>query len=109
MLGKKIVFALRRRCVKLRIFDPSLQCQLFDALVKPMFSYGCEVWLDHMAHEQLEVVHRAFLKSLLGVNTMTSNYVVLVKFGRFPLKIFWLAYDVQLQLLVARQKVLFGN
>jgi hypothetical protein len=66
MSGKKVVFALRRRCVELCIFDPALQCQLFDALVKPMFSYGCEVWLDHMACEQLEVVHRAFLKSLLG-------------------------------------------
>jgi len=54
-----------------------------------MLSYGCEVWLDHMAHEQIEVVHRAFLKSSLGVSTTTSNYVVLAKFDRFPLEIFW--------------------
>ncbi len=96
-----------------------------------MLSYGCEVWSDHMAHEQLEVVHRAFLKSSLGVSTTTSSYVVLTEFGRFPLEIFWwqhtmrflsrvsskvdsdrmlrLAYDVQLQLLVARRKILFGN
>jgi len=89
MLRKKAVFALRRRCAELRIFDPALQCQLFDALVKPMLSYGCEIWLNHMAHEQLEVVHRAFLKLLLGVNTTTSSYIVLVEFGRFPLEIFW--------------------
>jgi hypothetical protein len=89
MSGKKAVFALRRRCVELCIFDPALQCQMFDALVKPVLSYGCEIWSDHMACEQLEVVHRAFLKSLLGVNTMTSSYVVLAKFGRFPLEIFW--------------------
>jgi len=131
MSGKKAVFALRRRCAELRIFDPTLQCQLFDALVKPVLSYGCEVWSDHIAHEQLEVVHRAFLKSLLGVNTTTSSYVVMVDFGRFPLEIFWgqqtmrffwrvssevdsdwmlrLIYDVQLQLLATRQKVLLGN
>jgi hypothetical protein len=89
MLGKKAVFALRRRCAELRIFNPVLQCQLFDALVKPVLSYGCEVWSDHMAREQLEVVHRAFLKSLLGVSTTTSSYIVLVEFGRFPLEIFW--------------------
>jgi len=65
------------------------QCQLFDALVKTVFSYGCEVWSDHIACEQLEVVHRAFLKSLLGVSTTTSSYVVLAEFGRFPLEIFW--------------------
>jgi hypothetical protein len=89
MSGKKAIFALRRRCVELRIFDPTLQCQLFDALVKPVLSYGCEVWSDHMAREQLEVVHRTFLKSLLGVNNTTSSYVVLAEFGRFPLDIFW--------------------
>jgi hypothetical protein len=38
-----------------------------------------------MASEQLEVVHQAFLKSLLGVNTTTFNYVVLAEFGKFPL------------------------
>jgi hypothetical protein len=67
MSGKKAVFALRRRCAELHIFDPALQCQLFDTLVKPVLSYGCEIWSDHMAREQLEVVHRAFLKSLLGL------------------------------------------
>jgi hypothetical protein len=77
-----------------------------------------------MAREQLKVVHRAFLKLSLGVNTTTSSYVVLAEFGRFSLEIFWwqqtmcflshvsskvdldrmlrLAYDVQLQLLAAR-------
>jgi hypothetical protein len=89
MSGKKVVFALRHRCVEMRIFDPALQCQLFDALVKPVLSYGCEVWSDHMAREQLEVVYRTFLKSLLGVNNTTSSYVVLAEFGRFPLEIFW--------------------
>jgi hypothetical protein len=74
-----------------------------------------------MAREQFEVVHQAFLKSSLGVSTMTSSYVMLVEFGKFPLEIFWwqqtmrilsrvssevdsncmlrLAYDVQLDAL----------
>jgi hypothetical protein len=131
MLRKKAIFALRHRCAELRIFDPALECQLFDALIKPMLSYGCEVWSDHMARKQLEVVHRAFLKSLLGVSITTSSYVVLVEFGRFPLEIFWwqqtmrffsrvssevdsncmlkLAYDVQLQFLATKRNVLLGN
>jgi hypothetical protein len=66
MSGKKAVFTLRRKCAELHIFDSTLQGQLFDALVKLVLSYGCEVWSDHMAHEQLEVVHWAFLKSSLG-------------------------------------------
>jgi hypothetical protein len=51
MSGKKVIFALWRRCGELRIFNLALQCQLFDALIKPMLSYGCDVWSDHMAHE----------------------------------------------------------
>ncbi len=96
-----------------------------------MLNYGCEVWSDHIAREQLEVVHQAFLKSLLGVSATTSSYVMVAEFGRFPLEIFWwqqtmrflsrvssevdsdrmlrLAYDVQLQLLAARPKVLFKS
>jgi hypothetical protein len=66
MSKKKAVFALRCRCVELRIFDLALQCQLFDALVKPMLNYVCEVLSDHMARKQLEVVHWAFLKLSLG-------------------------------------------
>jgi hypothetical protein len=89
MSGKKVVFALRHRCAEPHIFDPSLECQLFDALVKLVLSYGCEVWSNHMAREQLEVVHQAFLKSSLGVSTTTSSYVVLAEFGGFPLEIFW--------------------
>jgi len=72
-----------------------------------------------------------FSEVVAGVSTTTSSYVVLAEFGRFPLEIFWwqqtmcflsrdsskvdsdrmlrLAYDVQLQLLAARQKVLLGN
>jgi len=51
MLGKKAIFALRRKCAKLCISDPTLQCQLFDALVEPVLSYGCEVCSDHIARE----------------------------------------------------------
>ena len=41
--GRRAVFALRRRCADLKINDPAIVCQLFDALVKPVISYGCEM------------------------------------------------------------------
>jgi hypothetical protein len=72
-----------------------------------------------------------FSEVVAGVSTTTSSYVMLAEFGRFPLEIFWwqqtmcflsrvsfevdldrmlkLAYDVQLQLLAARRKVLLRN
>jgi len=44
VIGKKALFALRRRCNDLSITDPGVMCQLFDSLVRPVLSYACEVW-----------------------------------------------------------------
>ena len=87
--GRRAVFALRRRCADLKINDPAIVCQLFDALVKPVISYGCELWVNESATESLEILHRSFLKSLLGVNGTTPTQIVLSEFGQFPLSIFW--------------------
>jgi hypothetical protein len=87
--GQRTVFALRLRCADLKINDPAIVCQLFDALVKPVLSYGCELWVDEPATKSLEAIHRSFLKSLLGVNDTTPSRIVLAEFGRFPLLLFW--------------------
>ena len=84
--GRRAVFALRRRCADLKINDPAIVCQLFDALVKPVISYGCELWVHESATESLEILHRSFLKSLLGVNCTTLPKIVLSEFGQFPLE-----------------------
>ena len=42
--AKKALFAVRRRCALLGIQDTALQCKLFDTLVLPILSYGCEAW-----------------------------------------------------------------
>ena len=39
--ARKALFGLRRRCMHIR--DARLQCSLFDTLVKPILSYGCEI------------------------------------------------------------------
>jgi hypothetical protein len=88
-VGQRAVFALRRRCADLKINDPAIVCQLFDALVKPILSYGCEPWVDDPGTKSLEAIHRSFLKSLLGVNDTTPSQIVIAKFGRFPSILFW--------------------
>ena len=42
--AQKALFALGRRCMELHITDARLQCLLFDTLVKPVLSSGCEIW-----------------------------------------------------------------
>jgi hypothetical protein len=37
------LFALNRRCAKLRIMDVKLRCDLFNTLVHSITSYACEV------------------------------------------------------------------
>ncbi len=83
--GQRAEFALRRRYTDLKINDPTIVCQLFDALLKAVLSYGCELWVDEPATKSLEAIHKSFLKSLLGVNDTTPSRIVLAEFGRFPL------------------------
>jgi hypothetical protein len=40
------LFALNRRCAKLRIMDVKLHCDLFNTLVRSTTSYAYEVWVD---------------------------------------------------------------
>ena len=83
---------MRRRCALLGIRDPALQCKLFDTLVLPILSYGCEVWgVDARCGAAAEPLHKGFMKSLLGVRKSVATHMVLAELGRFPLQIhFWL-------------------
>jgi len=82
---------MRRRCISLHLSDPATICKLFDILVLPILSYSCEVWaVNPKVGAKAELVHRQFLKQLLGVRKSTTNQIVLAEFGRFPLQIhFW--------------------
>jgi hypothetical protein len=61
------LFALNRRCAKLRIMHVKLRCDLFNTLVRSTTSYACEVWVDSKKIEVIEVMYQGFLKFLLGV------------------------------------------
>ncbi len=90
--GKKALFALCRRCNDLSIIDPEVMCQLFDSLVRPILSYACKVWTGCTRVkwlQQVEQVHKMFLRGILGVNKTISTFAVLGEFGRYPLEYFW--------------------
>ena len=91
-VARKALFAMRQRRVLLGIRDPALQCKLFDTLVLPIVSYGCEVWgVDDDCGAAAETLHKGFMKSLLGVRKSVATHMVLAELGRFPLQIhFWL-------------------
>lgn len=87
--ARKSLFALYGRCHELHIVDPALQCTLFDALVCPVLSYCCEVWVSlggKVAMQQLEQVHTQILRQILGVPATTPTKFVYAEFGKLPLK-----------------------
>ena len=71
-----------------QISDPELRCKLFESLVLPILSYASEVWgIDEKLGEAAELLHRHFLKHILGIRDSTANVIVLAELGHNRLAI----------------------
>ena len=89
--GQRAMLAMLHRCRELGIDDPLLQVKLFDALVQPVMMYAVELWGASGVHKgdlAGDLVHRDFLRRLLGVRSGTPNMAVLAEVGRYPLQAF---------------------
>ena len=90
--GQRAVFALHSRCAELGITDVRLRCRLYDAVVRPVLSYGCEVWAPLCAKaplRALERIHLGFLRRVLGVPRATPDKFLYAETGRLPHQVFW--------------------
>ena len=70
--------------------DLTLTLRLFDALIKPILLYGCEVWgvdVSKKERDPIEAVHVKFCKLVLGVGKNASNNACRAELGRYPLYI----------------------
>ena len=73
---------MQRQCLLLGLRDFARQCKLFDTLVLPIECHACEVWgFSPNVGEAAEVLHRGFVKHLLGVTIPTMNVTVLAELG----------------------------
>ena len=77
------------------MLKPNQANTLFDSLISPILTYGCEVWGGYQKQDftkwdksQTEKVHLRFCKYYLGVNRTASNIACRSELGRFPLKLF---------------------
>lgn len=82
--GRKAIFALKKMVKQFVGLDPPILCDLFDKLVLPILTYGCEVWGFHPS-EAIERVHRDFMRSALRVKITTLNEFLYGELGRQPL------------------------
>ena len=73
---------------KCRKFDLpiDLQLELFDAMVLPIITYGCEVW-GYKISKDVENVHVTFLKHILNVRKTTCNAMVYGELGKYPVSV----------------------
>ena len=109
--GLRSYFSLKK-LLDIRGLRKTVLFKLFDALVSPVASYSCQVWLPatydfhqileslngnntdaltlhlpKMANDPLERLHLSFLEWTLGINKYTSNAAVWGDTGRYPLVI----------------------
>ena len=90
--AQRALSALQARCAESEIVDTQLRCKLYGAVIKPVLSYGCEVWVPLVSDtslEELERVHLSFLRRILDVPRATAAKHLYAETGRLPHKTFW--------------------
>ncbi len=63
-----------------------IQLELFNTMVVPVLTYGCEIWGDNIIRE-IELLNMKFMKHVLYVHRYTSTDIVYGELGVYPLEI----------------------
>ena len=79
------MFALLRRNRQLNL-PLDIQLELFDPLVLPILTYGCEVW-GFENKNLIEKLHLKYFKYSFSLKMSTPICMVLGETGRFPVSI----------------------
>ena len=94
--GRGALYSMIRRCNELDIHNVYIKCRLFDSLVRPLLSYGSEIWgpailskgsgfVDTGFQKTLEQLHRGFLRQCLGVRKTVPDVVLMTELRKEPL------------------------
>ena len=75
-------------------FSPSDAFKLFDTMVKPIATYGSEIW-GYTYSEDIEKVQTKFCKQYIGLNQKTPDNFALGECGRLPLAVSYMTQTVK--------------
>ena len=100
--AKRAMYSMIVKCKKLCL-PIDIQLKLFHQLIVPILLYGCEVW-GYENIEQIEVLHRKFLKQLLHLNKSTTNCMVYGETGEYKI-----SYYVENRMLNFWCRMMTGN
>ena len=89
-----------------------LQLKLFDTLILPILTYGCEVW-EYNNVQVLEKIRLQFCRNILKIRTSTPSFMSYGEIDRVPIDVvinvrmicFWnklLTYNQQLSSILYR-------
>ena len=78
------MYALRNNVSQLVDRDVNMLLNLFDKMVTPVLSYGCEMWGFHTA-SAIERVHLKICKLVVKVSKSTCNEMIYGELERYPL------------------------
>jgi hypothetical protein len=112
--AQKALFSLYRKLRNISV-PVDLQLKLFDTLILPILTYGCEVW-GYENVQVLDKIHLQFCRNILKIRTSTPNFMSYGEIGRVPIDVvinvrmisFWnklLTYDQKLSSIFYRIKI----
>ena len=88
----KALFSLRHNILCSNDIDIKMKLKLFDTLIKPICTYGSEIWISDLSTKEsnldklpFEKIHNKFCKNILGVHKKSSNIAVKCELGRQPI------------------------
>ena len=83
--GRKAWFSLQHRLRQFNDISPSIMCNMYEALVSPVLTYGSDVW-GHLkvCRDAADSVFFEYMKSILKVKSSTSHVAVLGECGQSP-------------------------
>lgn len=102
--GRRAMHALLTLCKQHHLVQPDLKLRLFNTMVDPALSYGCQVWGPWLFHKQwrnpsnvpAEAVLKDFLRIMAGVGKRVKYELLLHDFMRLPTVWRWVCLAVRL-------------
>jgi predicted DNA-binding ArsR family transcriptional regulator len=87
----KALFSLHSKIFGFNNIDHRLKLKLFDMFIRPICTYGSEIWISDFILKDscidklpFEKIHNKFCKNILGVHKKSSNFAAKCELGRPP-------------------------
>ena len=83
--GRKTCFSLQHRLRQFNDISPPIMCNMYEALVSPVLTYGSDVRCHlKVCRDAVDSVFVEYMKSVLKVKSPTSHVAVLGECGQLP-------------------------